>query len=741
MSASNAFGQLSHAMQRWVWDQGWTELRDIQEAAVEPILSRKDVIISAATASGKTEAAFLPILTAVEPTASTELAVLCIAPLKALINDQEQRIRSMCERIDTEVTPWHGDIATSRKAKLRRQPAGVLLITPESLEAMFVLRGSSVPDFFRQLRYVIVDELHAFIGNARGRQLQSLLNRVELATERRVPRIGLSATIGDLPLAAEFLRPDAAGSVHLITSDASYRPVRLQLRGYESSPDADPAEAAEHDDPLVRDLYEIHKGATNLIFANARMNVERYTDALSRCCETEHRPNEFFAHHGNLSKELREDAETRLKSGRPTTAIATSTLELGIDIGAVDAVAQIGVPPSVSSLKQRLGRSGRRGDLPSVMRIFVEEETRRPDSGLRTELRADLVQAMASVELLIQRWIEPPPTGALHLSTLVQQILSVIAEHGGISAARGFHILCETGPFASVDRTLFVGILRDLGTANLIEQMNDGTLVLGSVGERLVERFDFYAAFTTAAEWRLVTGTRALGTLPISSPLIVGNYLIFGGRRWEIIEVDSSRWEVRLEPAGGGRAPQFGGEPLPVHDKLVEEMHRLYLEDAEPRYLDPNAARLLHQGRAGFERYRLRARRAFEIGRTSVLFPWRGDRIMNALLLQFRAHQIKAMRESIYLVLPQTPLAALQRILEQIAAANFTDPLQFLPFVENLVLEKHHAHLAHERLMADFASSRLDLPGANAVAAELADSLRATVLLDQSLPGRSATSE
>ncbi|HET9662456.1 MAG TPA: DEAD/DEAH box helicase [Thermomicrobiales bacterium] len=736
MSASNAFGQLSRAMQRWIWDQSWSELRDIQELAVAPILAREDVIVSAATASGKTEAAFLPILTAVEPVARTELAVLCISPLKALINDQEIRIRSMCERIEAEVTPWHGDVAASRKAKLRRNPAGVLLITPESLEAMFVLRGSSVPGMFQNLQFVVVDELHAFIGNERGRQLQSLLNRVELATGNRIPRIGLSATIGDLPLAAQFLRPEEPESVRLIASDAAYRPVQLQLRGYEIDEPDDPTEAAAQQDPIVRDLYEIHKGATNLIFANAKTNVERYADALTRRCEAERRPNEFFAHHGNLSKELREDAEERLKSGRPTTAIATSTLELGIDIGAVDAVAQIGVPPTVSSLKQRLGRSGRRGDIPSVVRIFVAEEALRPDSDLRTELRADLVQATATVELLIRRWIEPPHAGALHLSTLVQQILSLIAEHGGTNAAKAYHALCITGPFDAADRELFISVLRDLGSAGLIEQMSDGTLVLGPQGERIVERFDFYAAFTTAAEWRLVTGTRSLGTLPISFPLIVGNYLIFGGRRWEIEAVDNSRWEVHLEPAGGGRAPRFGGEPLPVHDELIEEMHRIYLDEVEPRYLDPTALRLLRQGRAGFERYQLRTRRAFAAGRTAILFPWRGDRVMNALLLHFRARQIKAMRTNIYLALPSTTLPELQRVLDQIATAGSLDPMPFLPFVENLVQEKHHPHLAPERLMADFASSQLDLPGANAAAAELADSLRATILLDRALPNR-----
>jgi ATP-dependent Lhr-like helicase len=596
---------------------------------------------------------------------------------------------------------------------------------------MFVLRSSSVPGFFQDLQFVVVDELHAFIGNERGRQLQSLLHRVELAAGGRIPSIGLSATLGDLALAAEFLRPDAPESVRLITSDASYRPVHLQLRGYETNLPEDPTEAAERDDPVVRDLYQTHKGTTNLVFANSKMNVERYADALTRCCERERRPNEFFAHHGNLSKELREDAEERLRSGRPTTAVATSTLELGIDIGAVDAIAQIGIPPTVSSLKQRLGRSGRRGDSPSVVRIYVEEEALDPRADLRTELRTDLVQALATVELLIQRWIEPPRAGALHLSTLVQQILSLIAEHGGVSAQRAFQTLCVSGPFDAVDSTLFIAVLRDLGAAGLIEQMTGGTLVLGPQGERIVERFDFYAAFTTAAEWRLVTGTKTLGTLPISFPPITGNYLIFGGRRWEIVEVDHQRWEVHLVPAGGGRAPKFGGEPLPVHDRLVEEMHRIYLETAEPIYLDPGAKTLLQQGRGGFRRYELGKRRAFEAGRSSILFPWKGDLVMNALTLLLRARQIKATRESIFLVLPQTSLAETQHALAAIGASASEDPMPLLPFVENLMLEKHHQHLARERLMADFASSRLDLPGANAVAAELADSLRATILLDR----------
>ena len=181
----------------------------------------------------------------------------------------------------------------------------------------------------------------------------------------------------------------------------------------------------------------------------------------------------------------------------------------------------------------------------------------------------------------------------------------------------------------------------------------------------------------------------------------------------------------RGRPAGGGRAPQFGGEPIPVHDMLVQEMERIYRDDGEPRYLDGGALRLLQQGRAAFARYRLRDYRAFEAGRSTMLFPWRGDRVMNALLLQLHTREIKALRTNLYLVLPSTSLARARQILDQIARANSIDPMPLLPHIENLVLEKHHHHLASERLMADFASSQLDFPGANTVAAELADALRA----------------
>ena len=231
MSASN-LELLDTRIQRWVWQKGWTGLRDAQEEAIPALLeAANDVIIAAATASGKTEAAFLPILSKLVDSGEEMGVALYISPLKALINDQWGRLDQLCEELDIPVVPWHGDIAQSRKRKFMSRPQGVLLITPESLEAQFVRRGHEIRRFFGELQYVVVDELHAFIGSDRGKQLQSLMQRIEYAIERRVTRIGLSATLGDPLLAAAFLRPDGPPA-QIIESKAAAQELRVQLRGY-----------------------------------------------------------------------------------------------------------------------------------------------------------------------------------------------------------------------------------------------------------------------------------------------------------------------------------------------------------------------------------------------------------------------------------------------------------------------------------------------------------------------------
>jgi ATP-dependent Lhr-like helicase len=716
-SASGAFERLDERVQRWIWKQGWTELRDIQEMAIREILDGgSDVVIASATASGKTEAAFLPIGSALvaEEAAGPGVRVLYISPLKALINDQHGRLEAYFEELNIPVHRWHGDVASSIKQRVMKGPAGVLLITPESLEALFVRQGSRVPGLFADLRFIVVDELHAFIGSERGRQLESLMHRVELAARQRIPRIALSATLGDMDLACDFLRAGGGGDVRQVISTGSRQEVQLQLRGYRLRPSRggdDPGSGALMD--IGRDLFERLRGGRHIVFANARRDVESYTDLLRRLCDKKGVQNEFWAHHGSLSKELREDAEDALRSAeRPATVLATMTLELGIDVGAVESIAQIGPPSSVASMRQRLGRSGRRGS-PAVLRMYVQEEEVTDSTLPQDQLRSGLVQSIAMVRLLAQRWYEPPNKGALHLSTLVQQVLSLVAQHGGVRANKAWSALCESGPFKGIDAPMFGQFLRGMASHELVTQTHDGEIVLDLKGERIVNHYDFYSAFTSPEEFRLITGSRTLGTLPVTHPLVEDMHIIFGGRRWKVISVDLEQKVVNLAPAGGGNAPKFSGSAALIHNRVREEMRAVYLAEDRPMFVDHIAFDLLAEARATFRRFNLGNRSILPWGRSTLIFPWAGDRVMNTMLLQLVARGVRVHRDGISLTLHDTTADGARAHLEALTSVPPADPVELAAEVQNKATEKHHRFLSDKLLAADYASNHLDSLGAH----------------------------
>ena len=744
---STAFTRLNSRIQRWIWEQNWTELRDAQERAIGPILDGdSDIIITAATAAGKTEAAFLPICSALldpanDVTASLGVKALYVSPLKALINDQYGRLDALCEHLDLPVHRWHGDVAGVRKAKVLAEPDGILLITPESIEAMLVIHGPKIGRIFGALRYVVIDEMHSFLGTERGAQLQSLLHRLELAIRRRVPRIGLSATLGDMAAAASYMRPGRGEQVTVITSTDDTHELRLQLRGYEAKPanlglaEDEPAEPPEAqlaevggDRLAIADhLYATLRGTDNLIFANSRRDVEIYADLLKRRCDRDHVRNEFVPHHGSLSKELREHVEARLKDrSNPVNAICTTTLEMGIDIGSVASIAQVGAPPTVASLRQRLGRSGRRGGA-ATLRLYITEEQVTPHTRPQDALRAHVVQTIAMVNLLLDRWNEAPDSGGLHLSTLIQQLLSLIAQHGGISPLDAYRTLCEHGPFARVTPELFRSLLRTLGgpTVDLLSQASDGLLLLGVAGERLVNHYSFYAAFRTGEEYRLVANGRTLGTLPVDYPLLPGSLLIFGGRRWKVLTVDSYAKVVELIRSAGGRPPLFTGGGGEVADRVRQEMRRSYLAAEVPAYLDGPAARLLAEGRANFARFGLASDPLLTVGSETLVFPWRGDRICSTLAVSLTGAGIEVAQDGICLTMTNcTREQAIARLAELLETGP-PDPVALAARVGTKVVEKYDDYLSEALLNEAFAARSLDVDGAWDALRELLDQVGA----------------
>ncbi len=722
---SAAFERLHEDVRRWIWQRGWESLRDIQEEAINAVLDRSgDVIISAATASGKTEAAFLPICSSLAGDARGGVRALYVGPLKALINDQFARLDELCEALDIPVHRWHGDVSATRKRAALETPGGVLLITPESLEALFVLHGPRLSALFARLDHVVVDELHAFMGTARGRQLQSQLHRLEALLRRRVTRVGLSATLGDMRLAAEHLRPGEGAAVRLIVSTASTQELKVQVRGYPTSAPTDEDDEGDDDGPdeVAAHLFKVLRGGSHLVFANSRERVERLSDLLRRACEEARVPNEFFPHHGGLSRDLRHDVEARLKAGTsPVTVVCTSTLEMGIDVGAVQSVAQVGVPPTVAALRQRLGRSGRRGEA-AVLRAYVEEAELAPDLSLAAELRAGLFETVAKVRLLLARWYEPPDPAALHLSTLVQQLLSTVAERGGVRPLDAWGLLCGAkGPFSVVSRATFADFLRSLGEADLLAQQADGTLLLGVRGERLVNHYTFYSAFVTPEEYRVVAGGRELGTVATSIDERTTRFVIFAGRRWEVLAVDHEQRVIDVAPAHAGRALVGGaGDWADVHDRVRFEMRLLYAEAADPVFLDAGARRLLGEGRSAYGRRSLARERVLAQGKDVVVLPWRGTKVVRTLGCLLAARGFEVTIDSFQVEVSDSGVDAVRAGVAAIAADPPPTVAELAAVLRAPAVEKFDEHLSEALRREELRHRALDVEGARAVAREIA---------------------
>lgn len=734
-NASAAFDILHQKVQRWVYAKGWTRLREAQEKAVEPILAGgRDVIIAAATASGKTEAAWLPICSALLFGAEHRrdqvpgVKALYISPLKALINDQYMRLTGLCEDLDLPVHRWHGDVASSQKSRVVRNPDGILLITPESVESLFVNHGSSLATLFGGLQYIVVDELHSFIGTERGAQLQSLLHRIELVVRRRVPRIALSATLGDFSTAADFLRPRKGAEVERIKAVDGDVEIKLVLKGYKcaepsratnTATGSDAAaprddESSEYDKAAIAaHLFQTLRGTDNLIFANTRRDVEIYTDLLNRLCAEARVATEFFAHHGNLSKEIREHVEGRLKDGSsPASAVCTSTLEMGIDIGSVDSIAQIRAPASVAGLRQRLGRSGRRDGKSAILRIYVSEPELTNSTPPVDLLRAETFQSAAIVEMLLQGRYEHPYVGELHLSTLIQQILSVIAQHGGADAQQLYGALCGHGPFAQVDRYTFTALLRAMGQHDLLTQDGRGMLLPGIHGERVINHYTFYTAFQTPVEYRLVSNGQTIGSVPIDQSILPGALLIFAGRRWKILNVDDRQKVIDLTQAGAGRPPKFFGGGGEVADEVRRTMRALYSSDVVPRYLDNGAQDLFIEGRSAFQRQGHAHSMIFGWGGDVLLFPWRGDRIMNTIAVVLASRDLEVGLDGLALTVHRTRPDDLHRLVARLAGESKPTAEALAAVADGKARDKYDGYLSDELLDRAYAARAFDIDGA-----------------------------
>ena len=609
----SAFDRYAPFVQDYIYRNRWENLRAIQVAAADAIFNTdENVLLTASTASGKTEAAFFPIITLFSEAPPTSVGCIYIGPLKALINDQFTRLTDLCDEADIPVWHWHGDVAQSHKSRLMKRPSGILQITPESLEAMLLHKHAAIPKLFGDLRFVVIDEVHSLLRGDRGGQTLCLIERLSRIAGVNPRRIGLSATIGDPEKTGEFLSLGTGRKTIIPKIEVKGSKWRLSMEHFyvkdvqaaegKDIQDALPvleektAEAPKNADPGIGYIYEHTRGKKCLVFVNSREECETVTTTLRQYCDIQHERDRFLIHHGNLSASYRETAEGIMKDdSQYMTTVTTATLELGIDIGRLERAFQIDAPWTVSSFLQRMGRTGRRESPPEMWFVMREDE---PEARamLPATIPWKLLQGIALVQLYLEeRWCEPPRLDRFAYSLLYHQTMSTLASYGEMSPKALADRILRLHYFHRVSQDDYKILLRHLIKTDHIQQTEQGGLIVGLAGERVVNSFKFYGVFVESEEYTVRSESQELGTVCLPPP--VGEKLAIAGHVWVVLDVDHKRHLVYCEQVKGSIPAYFGECPGDLHTKILQRMRDVLQEDRQYPYLMQNAVARLDQAR------------------------------------------------------------------------------------------------------------------------------------------------
>lgn len=773
---SSTFQLLGSNTQKWILEQNWQNFSYIQELVIPRILKTpyespaKDFIISAPTATGKTEAVFLPIcdiLTIPGGECESGAEVLYICPLTALIDQQSDRLAGLFPEDTHPIIPWHGGSSQKGKRIFSEQPRGIVIITPESIESRFIHWPHEIKLYFGALKYIIIDELHAFFNCARGYQLLSQLNRLDYYLGRKIPRIALSATF-NANVQEEIkrqLRPENPNFVEFIIDDRSKRDIEYEIHAYVN--DFTPKKAIEssclrHEEKISAQIIsdfnnmgidpktkEQRKG---LLFVNSRQNAEYFTSELNQLSEEKGLGIQFLPHHGSLPKEIKQAAiEAINKPDQECVLVCTTTLELGIDIGTVHQVGQVDPGSSVSSLRQRLGRSGRKHGDVSKLIIYVKEIEGQGNSSILTNLHLPVFQAMAQISLVQHEEYEKPDDRPAHLSTLIQQILSMIAQQGLVNIEEVRQILIENGPFVQLRRKIdpdgHLELLFDqLEYAALIKKnrWDSDEYFLTNKGKKTVGNYTFYTAFKTGTEY-IIVGPQSvgyLGRIPIGFPYRVNDKIIFNGQRWLITSVNHNPRVMHVVRTDAGQAPVFPGDPIPPSDKVISEMKSIYLgknPECISLCVDPSCLPydlfldFVNEGRKAFNELNLANEKIINFGNRIVFFPWVAEREQTSLVYALQYHGLNASPAKIAIFVENSNLNQVYSVLRRLSSPESTEisssMMSVIPegpeaarYAENLLIDKHDHFLSPYLQRWNYASFCLNMSSVRKLAQDLLNS-------------------
>ena len=536
----------------------WKRLNSIQNQAIPIIKEKNDTLVISPTASGKTEAVFIPIFDDILINHLEPVSVIYISPLKALINDMNGRIELWCDYFNLEVTKWHGDVPGNKKKSFIKNPTDILLITPESLEVILMNKSfHEKENIFKNLKYVIVDEIHYFAESDRGTQLNSLLNRLKIYVNESITMIGLSATVGNPKTVSEWLNSDIPAK---IVEDISNRPFQYKVFGGSES--------------LICEILSKYVGKKILIFVHSRKDAEKYYNIFRRVFKLKN----IYVHHSSIDKDRREESEIKFKNLNDGFMISTSTLELGIDIGNIDIVVQIRPPHNVSSFLQRIGRSGRRFKNQRSIIFYNKDE--------------EIFITFAEICLIKEGHIEDIKLPEKPKDIYFHQILSTIFENGKIKQEKLFNSLKNSYVFSKITKDDFKSIIRNMEEREFVTNM-DGYLSLGYNFEKKFGKrnfMDFYSVFCPNFEYSVKEGVRNIGSLDsffVINFIKNGSRFILGGLPWLVNDIDYNRFNVKVQKDNvkTGDIPDWSSEGGVIDHLISRRIYNILLGNYDEGFL------------------------------------------------------------------------------------------------------------------------------------------------------------
>ena len=685
---------------------GWTAFRDVQERAFDVLFGTdRHLLIASGTSSGKTEAALIPVVSSLFSDPVDSIGAMYVGPTKALIDDQFARMERMLRESRIPVNGWHGDVDANRKERLLAEPEGILQITPESLEGILDNHSEDVPRMFGSLRFVIVDEVHSFMASDRGLQLMCEIGRIRRACGCAPRMIGLSATLSDTAAAAEWLTSGAEGEAEVVASD-DRRSCRVGIKHFRFPPEDPEGSRRREVSRYYSELFRLTDPYACIVFTNSRAGAERTARSLARVSEAKGSRNPVRVHHGSLSGSMRRTAEDDLRSGFPATVVATVTLELGVDIGGLDRVVQIGAPYSCSSLVQRMGRSGRRNGRQEMV-MFCNDDDGEWRPGIEG-VSLELARGIAETELYLgEGWTEPVSPDPLPFGLLFHQTLAALK---GARRYLRFGDLCDEvlslSPFSSVTRDDYRILLKHMINKRTLIQTEDLTLLIGPKAEPVAFGRDFSAVFEVRDETEIRAGGSTIGTVQGSPE--PGATVALAGRVWRVVRRGDG-WAEAVETDGEADA-RWRSDPPDIHTRVMSEVRDVLLSDDDYPYLDSSAREELAASRRAF--------RASGAGDVFVptesgfdIYPWLGTVQFDTLRRMLgRVAGVRVSYAYSPLVIGvSTRLTAteIRRALESIRRDD--DPVSLLDDRESLRLEKYDGFVPDALLADAFCARRIDM--------------------------------